>query len=51
MVQEELVRRICEMDGENQELVLELARLKEVSNIKFKEHKTNSYILQILFCT
>ena len=44
MVQEELVRRICEMDGENQELVLELARLKEVSNLQLTEYKTKSYI-------
>ena len=32
------------MDGENQELVLELARLKEVSNLQLTEYKTKSYI-------
>ena len=35
VLQEELLRRISEMDGENQELVLEISRLKEVRNKGF----------------
>ena len=31
--QEELLRRIGEMDGENQELLVEVSRLKEVNVI------------------
>ena len=42
--QEELLRRIGEMDGENQELLVEVNRLKEVNNF------LNFFFLNFLIC-
>merc|ERR550519_1411939 len=49
--QEELLRRIGEMDGENQELLVEVSRLKEVdsklSSLREVESRLRERLLQL----
>ena len=44
-IQEELLRRIQEMDGENQELMVEVSRLKEV---RFSKPSFTRAIIKVL---